>query len=98
MRSFHFFDYSVLDAWGKIPSSVFEGNLYELGGFSECFHIERDNAAYKTQYCLGALVLTLKGMPTMKSHLFEPRNAPNLLKTGKYKDKPEIEQLMGMPV
>lgn len=47
----------VLDAWGKIPSSVFEGNLYEFGGFSECLHIEHNNERYETQYCLSHLIV-----------------------------------------
>lgn len=39
---------SVVDAWGKIPLGNLNGTFYELGEFSQCFHIE----PIKTQYCL----------------------------------------------
>lgn len=42
------FVYSVVDAWGRIPPENFNGTSYELGEFSQCFHIER----FQTQYCV----------------------------------------------
>lgn len=48
-----------MDSWGKIPSGVLSGNIYELGAFSQCFHIERENKPYETQYCSGQLLLDL---------------------------------------
>lgn len=53
--------YSVLDAWGKIPSALADGNLYSLGGFSECFHIERNDVLYESKYCLGKLEFNSNG-------------------------------------
>lgn len=47
--------FSVIDSWGKLPSAVYSGNFYELGGFSQCFNIQRNHSTYKTQYCLGKL-------------------------------------------
>lgn len=44
---------SVVDSWGNFPSGILQGNLYELGSFSECFHINRDGKPYNTQYCIG---------------------------------------------
>lgn len=46
---------SVIDAWGKLPSAVFSGNFYELGGFSQCFDIQKNDVTLKTQYCMGKL-------------------------------------------
>lgn len=40
---------------------IFSGNLYELGGFSQCLNIKRDGHRYKTQYCLGQLIFELNG-------------------------------------
>lgn len=51
----------VVDAWAKIPSTVLSGNMFEFGGFSECFHIERDQELYKTQYCLGYMIVDFNG-------------------------------------
>ncbi|XP_031627930.1 nose resistant to fluoxetine protein 6-like [Contarinia nasturtii] len=45
----------ILDSWGKIPSGIFNGNLFEFGEFSECLNIERNGKQFKTQYCLGQL-------------------------------------------
>lgn len=57
-----FRDCSVLDAWGKLPSAILQGNLFEFGGFSECFHIKRNGISYKTQYCMADLVFDFKGI------------------------------------
>lgn len=51
------FSHLVVDAWGKFPSGILEGNLFELGSFQECFHIERDDEPYDTKYCLAELKL-----------------------------------------
>lgn len=61
---------AVLDAWGKIPSGFFEGNLFELGAFSECFHIERENELYQTKYCMANLDLSglMAGMSPPKTY------------------------------
>lgn len=61
----------VVDAWGKAPSSVLEGNFFELGGFSECFHIERNNSHYESKYCMGQFELDLKGNLTPKTQQFD---------------------------
>lgn len=41
-----------MDSWGKFPSGIQRSNVYELGSFSQCFHIERNGIGYQTQYCL----------------------------------------------
>lgn len=49
-----------MDSWGNFPSGLFHpmsGNYFDLGSFSQCFHITRDGNAYKTQYCIGQLKL-----------------------------------------
>lgn len=72
---------SVVDAWGKIPSGILDGNLIELGSFSECFHIERNNEPYKSKYCTAKLSFDLKGMPASRSDQSSMNNVfiPNLL-------------------
>lgn len=50
----------VLDASGKWPSAIMSGNFYELGGFSQCFDVQRYGKPYKTQYCLGQFVFDRK--------------------------------------
>lgn len=40
---------SVLDSWGKIPSGILNGDLYELGDFDECLDIEAPNN-FEPQY------------------------------------------------
>lgn len=52
-----YFVHSVLDSWGKFPSAIFSGNLYDLGGFAQCFDIKRDGKHYETQYCLGQIII-----------------------------------------
>jgi hypothetical protein len=31
-----------MDAWGKIPSGIFSGNLYDFGSFDQCLRFEHD--------------------------------------------------------
>lgn len=52
---------SVADAWGKLPSGILEGNLFDLGSFSECLHIDRNGELYQTKYCLAEMQLDLIG-------------------------------------
>lgn len=61
-----------MDAWGKLPSSIFEGNLFEFGGFSECFHIERDHELYKTKYCMGNLIANFDALSNPHSAALNP--------------------------
>ena len=50
----------VVDSWGKIPSALLDGNLYELGGFEECLNIQWNDGLYESKYCLGALKIDRK--------------------------------------
>lgn len=50
----------MADAWGKIPSGVLQGNLYELGDYDECLQISHFNAtfgAFNGRYCLANVKL-----------------------------------------
>lgn len=60
----------MIDAWGKFPSGLMEGNFYEFGAFSECFHIERETELYETKYCMGQLVLHLDGISSTQSYQY----------------------------
>ena len=53
----NFYLYSVVDSWGNFPSGVLNGNLFEPGSFSECFHIKRNGKPYETKYCIGKLMM-----------------------------------------
>lgn len=88
------FAYSVLDAWGKVPSAILSGNLYDFGGFSECFHIDINNTLYKTQYCLGHAIFDKGAMPSMRSYQHNDFIYPNILPTD---NEPAIKQRMALP-
>lgn len=52
----------MADAWGKLPSGILSGNLYELGNFDQCLSINnfvQDAGAIKGQYCLASVALRL---------------------------------------
>lgn len=86
----------VLDSWGKFPSGFFDGNFYEFGAFSQCFHIERNGEIYDTQYCLGNLILNLDNLnPTSRSHEFNLNhfNVPFVWQT---EDQPTITPRLGL--
>lgn len=52
-----------MDAWGKLPSALLDGNLYDFGGFSECFRVKRNDVLYgKSKYCMGQILIDLNGM------------------------------------
>lgn len=48
------FVHSVVDAWGKIPSGILNGNFYEFGAFPQCFDL-KDVQKPETQYCISQL-------------------------------------------
>lgn len=58
-KYFLFTQKSVLDSWGRIPSGILSGNLYDFGDFRRCFHLERNGEAYPTQYCLGRIIVDI---------------------------------------
>lgn len=69
VSDFFVFTNSVADAWGKVPSGFLDGNHYTLGAFSECFHIERNAAPYKSKYCLGEMNLNGIWAPKSNQHV-----------------------------
>lgn len=62
----------VIDTWAKLPSAVFSVYSYEFGEFSRCFNIKRQEKFYRTQYCMGQLVLQLE--PNLMINLSNPIN------------------------
>lgn len=52
----------MVDAWGKLPSGFFDGNMYDLGSFNECFDLQRGNEKYSSKYCTARLALNITGM------------------------------------
>lgn len=48
--------FTVIDAWGKLPAGILEGNLYSFGNFDECLSVQRpatnDLPEFQAQYCL----------------------------------------------
>lgn len=89
----------VVDAWGKLPSAIFQGNLFEFGGFSECFHIERNENVYKTQYCMADLVFDFNGIakPRLNQHNIEMFNIINMSKIRHPDDEFLINTRMAVP-
>lgn len=70
---------AVLDAWGKIPSGVLEGNMVEFGSFSECFNIKRDGELYKSKYCLPQILFKLDGVMGELSKISEARSYQSVM-------------------
>lgn len=64
----------VLDAWGKIPAAVLSGNTYDLGGFAQCFELDRDAESFETQYCLGRLFFDVQGNIMPKQYRYNLNN------------------------
>lgn len=75
--------FTAIDAWGKIPSGILYGNVYELGQFDECLSIEKliiDNQytnVLKGQYCLTQISLERYAGTT---NLFDEMGAKRQLK------------------
>lgn len=47
-----------------MPSGILmEGNFFDLGAFSQCFRIKRNDRSYPTQYCIGQFKF-----PTNETH------------------------------
>lgn len=89
-----------MDSWGKIPSGILEGNLYELGSFTECLNIKWNNKPYDSKYCLGAIKLK-KG--EKRSHVLQQyinmNNGifPNIWESHGDDDEQRIESRAMMP-
>lgn len=80
-----------MDAWGKIPSGILEGNYQDFGSFSECFHIERNNELYKSKYCMAKVDFGWKGRPALQPSRINNMLVPNMLRMD---DEPEITPRM----
>lgn len=74
-------DPTVADAWGKLPSIMLNKHTFELGGFSECLHIERNGSAYPTKYCMAHTYVDIINISNEY-----PRYASNILISEKHKD------------
>ncbi|XP_058454323.1 nose resistant to fluoxetine protein 6-like [Malaya genurostris] len=64
--------FPMLDAWGKIPSGIFEGNFYDLGSFEECrkFSYDTNNETLgeiRGQYCLLSIPFNLDSNRAVKN-------------------------------
>lgn len=55
----------MVDAWGKMPSGILAGNLYELGNFDQCLSIDKamvDAPRIRGQYCLAGLTMNVSNI------------------------------------
>lgn len=61
----------VLDAFGRIPQAVMQGNTYELGTYDQCVNIfeELGNVTIKGKYCLGGLAIPFKDLEVQFTNL-----------------------------
>lgn len=52
---------TVLDASGRLPQAITQGNVYDLGMYDQCLNIygETDNITIKGKYCPGGLAVPL---------------------------------------
>lgn len=83
----------VLDSWGKIPSAFFDGNMNELGGFSECLNVKRNDEVYESKYCLGEISLEQQKKLFQRSHQFNTVDGifPNIWKSHDNDDEQMIK-------
>lgn len=90
LKSQYFVCIAVIDSWGKIPSGVLDGNLFEFGAFSQCLNIDRYDEAYKTKYCLAHLIIDFNGISLSKSyqsksnHVIWPNNLHAIIEPMKF--------------
>lgn len=73
----------VVDAWGQTPSGILTGNLYDLGAFSQCLHIKRNEKIY-TQYCMVHVIFDLEDFisaPISFEYILSHMNVPKVMST-----------------
>lgn len=51
----------MFDASSKIPTSLLEGNVFDLGNYDECLKIEYEekNEVKVAKYCGAAIIITI---------------------------------------
>ncbi|KAH8360230.1 hypothetical protein KR093_011437 [Drosophila rubida] len=58
---FNFFEITVIDSWGSIPSGILYGNLIDMGNYDECIKINKatadNNHAIRGKYCFATISL-----------------------------------------
>lgn len=45
-----------------MPSGILAGNAFELGSFTQCLNIKRNEEKYDSQYCLAAISAETNGL------------------------------------
>lgn len=57
----------MLDASGRIPQAITQGNVYDLGSYDQCLNIHEQigDIDIKGKYCLGGLAIPLKDLATV---------------------------------
>lgn len=75
----------VVDAWGKVPSGILAGNMYELGNFDQCLSIEEavENVGkIQGQYCLAGLIINVSNINEVsKAAMYSGHFTSELTKT-----------------
>lgn len=68
----------MFDAWGKLPSGILSGNMYEFGNFDQCLEINHEienvvqNNNFVGQYCLTQINIEYDvAAKTQKSNKYE---------------------------
>lgn len=51
----------MIDAYGRIPQAIIQGNLYDLGTYDQCVNLFQQIGDIKIQgkYCVGGLTIPL---------------------------------------
>lgn len=64
----------MLDASGRIPQAVMQGNTYELGTYDQCVNIFEvlGNVTVKGKYCLGGLAIPFRDLEVLFSNRIAP--------------------------
>lgn len=58
----------MFDSWGKLPSGLLSGNMFELGDFDQCLGIDQ-SSIFVPQYCVARV---------SKTKLFGPGDLDNV--------------------
>lgn len=63
----------MLDAFGRIPEGLTQGNLVDMGMFDQCLNIfeKLDTTEIKGRYCYGGLIIPVLEQNTNSSQINE---------------------------
>lgn len=67
---------AAIDSWGKLPSGILSGNLFEIGSYDQCVKIAE--TSFTGQYCLSTFNIDISAVPLSGSLIKTRQSAKNL--------------------